>query len=640
MESVVNFLSRVAPFSLLNTSELSVLAEKIAVEYFPKNTLILRRDTDKAAFLYIVRKGSVRITRGKAGENERLAGVCGEGDIFGASSLLEGEAFIFNAKTDDDVICYLLPKIEFDALLVKHQSLKDFFSSRLSVSLANAYQDGQIGMTTRRNGEDVSLFSNRVRSLLKRSPVVCPPDLSIREAAEIMTLERVGSVIIIDERHQPLGILTDTDMRAKVVARRIESEKSVACVMSAPIITLDAEESVLDALIVMTKHRINHLCVVDKVNGDKFIGVISKHDLILLHGLSPVAAIKSLEKQTTVTGAQATRAQMDSVVDSLIAQGIRAQKLTEMITLFNDKLVEKIIAFAARRLVEEGYSDPKAGYAWMALGSEGRKEQTISTDQDNALVYEETADESDKRYFSALASAVVDDLERCGFPKCKGYIMATNPEWNASVEKWKLCFRKWVHSAEPKALLNASIFMDFRAITGKSGLINELYAYLFEDIPTAKNFLFFMTQNALRTKPPLGFFGGFVVESTGENKHKLNLKERALRPLVDAARIMSLSLSAQETSTAKRLMIARERNLFRESLMDNVIEAFDYIMTLRLLHHSRQRQASQMPDNFINPDDLTAIQRNALKESFRVIEELQAEMRDKFGGGREIQLFE
>ncbi|MCS7210694.1 MAG: hypothetical protein NZ844_03575, partial [Chloroherpetonaceae bacterium] len=190
------------------------------------------------------------------------------------------------------------------------------------------------------------------------------------------------------------------------------------------------------------------------------------------------------------------------------------------------------------------------------------------------------------------------------------------------------------------ALLNITIFLDFRTLYGESRLTDALYETLFAELEAAPNFLFFITQNALRTKPPIGFFGTFVVESSGENKHKFNLKERALRPLIDAARILSLAARSSETSTAKRLAIAKEQHLLRDTLLDNAIEAFDYLMTLRLAHHSRQRQLGKTPDNFIDPDDLSSIERNAVKEAFRVIEELQAELRDKFAGGREVELYE
>lgn len=642
MESVQTFLRGVAPFSLLSDKELEELGKKLLIEFFPKDTLILRRDVDKAEFVYVVRKGAVHITRGIADENERLVSICGEKEIFGVSSVLENEAFVFNAKTSQDTICYLLPKEDFKALLSKHKALADFFSSQLSVSLANAYLEGTLRLAQRKSTDELSLLYNPIRSLIKRSPVVCPPELSVREAAEVMTLERIGSIVVVDEQRRPIGILTDTDMRAKIVAKNIPTDTPISKVMSSPVITIDAEQSILDGLMLMTRRRIHHLCVTESQGAtEQFLGLVSKHDLVLLHGISPVAAVKNLESQQNVQGLLETRTQMDAVIDSLISQGIRARKLTEIITAFNDKLTEKLLEFAMQRMQEQGEGTPPLPFAWMALGSEGRKEQTTATDQDNAIVFENTSDsERAKAYFLKMAEFVVNDLEQCGFPKCKGFIMATTPEWCVSLNEWKQHFRKWVHSAHPKALLHSTIFLDFRALYGKTELIDALYDTLFKEIDQAPNFLFFMTQNALRTKPPIGFFGTFVVESSGENKHKFNLKERALRPLIDSARILSLAARVAETSTVKRLSLAKERGLLREALLENAIEAFDYLMTLRLTHHSRQRQMGKTPDNFIDPDDLSAIERNAVKEAFRVIEELQAELRDKFGGGREVQLYE
>ncbi|MFN3395116.1 MAG: CBS domain-containing protein, partial [Candidatus Thermochlorobacter sp.] len=283
MESVQTFLRGVAPFSLLSDKELEELGKKLLIEFFPKDTLILRRDVDKAEFVYIVRKGAVHITRGIADENERLVSICGEKDIFGVSSVLENEAFVFNAKTSQDTICYLLPKEDFKALLNAHKPLADFFSSQLSVSLANAYLEGTLRLSQRKSTDELPLLYNPIRSLIKRSPVVCPPELSVREAAEVMTLERIGSIVVVDQQRRPIGILTDTDMRAKIVAKNVPTDTPISKVMSAPVITIDAEQSILDGLMLMTRRRIHHLCVTQSQGAtEQFLGIVSKHDLVLL----------------------------------------------------------------------------------------------------------------------------------------------------------------------------------------------------------------------------------------------------------------------------------------------------------------------------------------------------------------------
>lgn len=635
MESVARFLMEVAPFSLLSDEEREAVAKKMLVEYFPKGSVILRRDIDKAEFLYIVRKGRVRITRGRSGENERLVALCGEGDSFGITSLLENEAFIFNATSDDDTICYLLPKADFKHYYESHQKFADYFSPTLSVSLTNAYQIERERLSIQKQNSEVSLLFQSVASLIKRRPVVGTPELTVREAAEIMTLERVGSLVILGDDGKPEGIITDTDFRAKVVAQSQSVYLPVSAVMSSPIITIRSEDSVMDALMLMTRRRIHHLCVVEhKSNVEKFLGVISDHDLMLMHGVSPAAAVRNLDREHTLEGLLSVRMQMDAVIDSLIAQGMTAKRLTHIITSFNDKLTERILHFAEARMVQEGFGKPPVPYAWMAFGSEGREEQTISTDQDNGLVFADTAHDSDvQSYFLKFASFVVEDLDKVGFPTCKGNIMATNPDLCQSLSGWKKNFSRWVHSASPESLLNASIFFDFRAIYGEASLVSSLRQHLFSELASAKQFLFFMTQNALQTKPPLGFFGSFLLEDSGAHKNQFNIKERALRPLVDGARLLSFQAKMTTANTWSRLEVAREKRLMRPNLLDNIIEAFDFMMTLRVTHHSEQRRKGLAPDNFIAPERLTQIERNALKESFRVVEEFQAELRDKFAGG-------
>ncbi len=636
MESVQSFFSSVPPFSLLETTQQADICKKLQIEFFPKGTLILRRDVDKAEFLYIVRKGSVKLTRGIAGENERLVNLIGEKDVFGASSLMENEAYIYNAAANEDTICYLLPKQDFLALLKSNQSLVDYFSSRLTVSLINAYKDEQRRVSQKKSSDDVPLLYGSVEGLIKRRPVVCPPSISIREAAEVMTLERVGSIVVIDDNGAPVGILTDTDMRSRVVARHMSIDAPVSSVMSSPLVTIGKTNTVLEAMLAMSAHRVHHLCIVED---GRLCGVVSQRDLMLMHGISPAAAIKSLEQQPSIAGIIESEKQMDNVVALLVSQGVRARQLTQLITLFNDKLTERLIQLAEGKLKADGIGAPPVPYTWLALGSEGRSEQTIVTDQDNAIVFDSTSDNADVQpYFLKLAALVNEDLDRCGFPKCKGNIMASNPDLCASLETWKLQFGKWVNSASPKALLNSTIFFDFRTLHGEQRLVDALHQHLHRVVSESRTCLFFMLQNLLRTKPPLGFFGAFLLEASGENKNKFNIKERALRPLVDGARLLALSIGSSETNTYKRLDAAKTHGVLRDALMENVIEAFDYMMTLRLSHHAEKKRAGNEPDNFIAPDDLTSIQRNALKEAFRVVEEFQAELKDKFGGGLEIAL--
>ncbi len=636
MESVQSFFKSVPPFSLLESAEQAEICKKLQIEFFPKGTLILRRDVDKAEFLYIVRKGSVKITRGIAGENERLVNLIGEKDIFGASSLMENEAYIYNAIANEDTICYLFPKQDFLALLKLHRSLVDYFSSRLTISLINAYKDEQRRVSQKKSSDDVPLLYGLVEGLIKRRPVVCPPSISIREAAEVMTLERVGSIVIIDANGAPVGILTDTDMRTRVVARNMNIDAPVSTVMSSPIVTIGKTNTILEAMLAMSAHRVHHLCITED---GRLCGVVSQRDLMLMHGISPAAAIKSLAYQTSIEGIIESEKQMDNVVALLVSQGIRARQLTQLITLFNDKLTERLIQLAQEKLTAEGVGAPPVPFTWLALGSEGRSEQTIVTDQDNAIIFEETDHNAEiQKYFLKLATQINEDLDRCGFPKCKGNIMASNPDWCASMEAWKLLFGKWVSSASPKALLNSAIFFDFRTLHGEQRFVDALHQHLHRAVSESRTCLFFMLQNLLRTKPPLGFFGAFLLEASGENKNKFNIKERALRPLVDGARLLSLSIGSRETNTYKRLDAAKAHGVLRDALMENVIEAFDYMMTLRLSHHAEKKRAGNEPDNFIDPDDLTSIQRNALKEAFRVVEEFQAELKDKFGGGLEIAL--
>ncbi|MDY6952394.1 MAG: putative nucleotidyltransferase substrate binding domain-containing protein, partial [Thermodesulfobacteriota bacterium] len=281
----------------------------------------------------------------------------------------------------------------------------------------------------------------------------------------------------------------------------------------------------------------------------------------------------------------------------------------------------------------EGLGEPPVPYCWLALGSEGRKEQTLRTDQDNAIIYsdpESGAEKSVHDYFLRLASGVVFGLERCGFPLCKGGIMANNPKWCQPERTWKGYFSRWINKASPEDLRNCTIFFDFRALAGTAALAQRLRTFLNEDIELNRAFLRHLTTNALYNGPPLGFLRALVVEKTGDHKDELNLKMRGLVPLVDAIRVLALSAQISATNTLHRLELIKKKGLLSEDLAEDTKEAFNFIMFLRLHHHMAQKEQDLEPSDYIDPRALPKLQGKSLIESFHVIRDLQGEVKARF----------
>jgi CBS domain-containing protein len=290
-------------------------------------------------------------------------------------------------------------------------------------------------------------------------------------------------------------------------------------------------------------------------DNERVVGVISDHDLQTLTGSSPVAVARDIDKITRLDELVRQHERVDRILEMLLRQGGSAQTMLELVTEFNDRVVKKLIHIIENQMEESGLGSPPVPYVWMALGSEGRREQTLRTDQDNSIIFANVPPEKHDKiqgWFLAFGEQVVDGLERCGIPRCKGGVMANNPKCCQTEETWIKTFISWVRDPNPRTLRLASIFFDFRGIMVEADFLDNLAAKLGKAMEANRLFLRYMAKNGLYNRPPLGFFRQFVVEKSGEHKNKLNLKLSGLTPLVDAARVLSLEQGIKETNTLYR----------------------------------------------------------------------------------------
>jgi CBS domain-containing protein len=388
--------------------------------------------------------------------------------------------------------------------------------------------------------------------------------------------------------------------------------------MSFPIIKVDAKEHCVEAIVRMLKYNIHHLLVIK--NGQVW-GIITNHDIMMLQGFSPVTIVRDLEMQQSIEGIIHTSKQITNLVGNLLSQGAKASNITRIITEINDRMVRKVIQFAERE-----FGPPPVPYCWIALGSEGRKEQTFKTDQDNALIYADPMAEQEdsvRKYFLEFTNYVKESLLKCGFPSCPGDIMASNPKWCQPLKVWKKYFSQWIFTPKGESINLSNIFFDFRGIYGDFSLEESLRDYLLNIVKDQRVFLGYLANLAVKNKPPLGFFKTFVVEKSGEHKDKLNLKIKGIAPLVDIIRLFSLEKGVRETSTLERIESLKIKHGVVKDYADEIVYAFEFLMLLRMKHQYDQVIQGMMPDNFINPEKLSNLEKKLLKDTFQLISKLQ-----------------
>ncbi|MFH1058746.1 MAG: DUF294 nucleotidyltransferase-like domain-containing protein [Pseudomonadota bacterium] len=625
---VQEFVRTVAPFDTLGEDELTAVVQEMEIAYHPRGQVVIRRGGEPSRFLYIIQAGSARVSLPQEdGGEDLLVDVRGEGETFGALSLLQGNQALFQVTAREDLICYLLPAAAFKDLVARRPAFERHFSFGLARNLEAVRRAAgrELPRVTGMDGVtlDAALMRSRVDEVMSRDALTCLAATPVKAAAHLMTVRQVGSIIVTDQSGHPIGVLTDHDLRSKVLALGRSADRPVHEFMSQPVHAIGPEAHAFEALLAMSRHGVHHLAV---TSDERLVGVICDHDLQGLTGSSPVAVVRDIAKVESVDELVVVHQKIDRVLETLLRLGGSAATMLALVTEFNDRLTLKLLGLIEAEIENQGLGRPPVPYVWMALGSEGRREQTLRTDQDNALIFANLPAEREpavKQWFLAFAGRVVAGLERCGFPRCPGEVMASNPRWCQTDEQWQQTFARWLADPKPLTLRLASIFFDFRAIYAEADYIDYLSARLKAALEDNRLFLRMMAKNALYNRPPLGFLRQFVVEKSGEHKHKLNLKLSGLTPIVDAARVMALELGIAATNTLERLKGVERAGILKPTQAADLREAFGFITLTRIAQHLEARSRGEVPDNFVDPAALNSLQRKMLKESFGVISQLQ-----------------
>jgi CBS domain-containing protein len=617
IEDTIEFLKSFPPFEFLDTEVVNSVAVKTSLEYYPKGTHILIQDGSPSEFLYIIKKGGIKVYRKVNGE-EITIDFRSEGDSFGFVSLISGDKSRANVVAIDDTICYLIPRETMLSLMNKYPEVRDFYlKSFMNIYLDKKYSE-ETSKKTLIGSVDKILFTTTVEEIASKNVISIPEYTPIKESARIMCENGISSLVIMNNEGIPVGIITDKDLRKKVVAAARDVNEPVKNIMSFPIIKVDAKDYCFEAIVKMLKYNIHHLLVIK--NG-QVGGIITNHDIMMLQGFSPVTIVRDIEMQQSIEGIIHTSKQITNLVGNLLQQGAKASNITRIITEINDRIVRKVIQFAERE-----FGPPPVSYCWIAIGSEGRKEQTFKTDQDNALIYADPVveqEDSVRKYFLEFTTYVKESLLKCGFPPCPGDIMASNPKWCQPLKVWKKYFSQWIFTPKGESINLSNIFFDFRGIYGDFSLEESLRDYLLNIVKDQRVFLGYLANLAVRNKPPLGFFKTFVVEKSGEHKDKLNLKIKGIAPIVDIIRLFSLEKGIRETSTLERIEALKNKHGVVRDYADEIIYAFEFLMLLRMKHQYYQVIQGIMPDNFINPEKLSNLEKKLLKDTFQLISKLQ-----------------
>lgn len=609
-------LQRHAPFNRMEAADVDWMVARLSIVYFAPDASILAPDSGVPAHCFIVRSGAVAGLDPQA-HSMRWQLVPGEAFPIGALLGERGVTSLYRAT--GDTFCWRLDVADFKALLDRSSVFRDFCTQRLSTLLVASRQRMQ-----REYAEDAARdpLTQPLAALIRRAPVCCAHSDSLSLALGRMREAGVGAIVVCDADGAATGIFTLRDLRDRVALESLRHDVPISAVMSPAPVALPADALALDAALVMARHGFHHVVVTE---AGRVTGVVSESDLFALRRLGMTGIGESMRRARDLDELARCAADTRQLAALLLAQGVAAGQLTRVISTLNDALTARILELETQRAGIAADS-----FCWLALGSEGRAEQTLASDQDNAIVF--AADDADEMQtmrdrLVAFARNVNAALARCGFPLCRGDIMAGNPQWCASLSEWQAMFAQWIDRPESEALLHASIFFDFRPIFGAEALAQRLRAWLTAQAKERTIFLRLMAENALRNEPPLGVVRDFALQKHDGAKDSIDLKTSCLTPFVDAARILALAGGEPASSTVERLQGMIGRRALAAAEVDAWIQAFQFVQMLRLRHQQEQARRGEPLDNFLQPDRLNELDRRILKEALRQARKLQQRLR-------------
>ncbi len=619
----LSFVTRHAPFDRMEPGHVLWMMERMHLGYYAEGEVIVSPEQGVADRFLVIKQGVVHGEQNVAQASEADTWLeLMEGECFPLGALLAHRPVSSVYRAGSDAFCYELPAADFHALLGMSAPFRDFCTRRIANLLEHSKQVIQ-AQYSQESSEQQSLASP-LSAVIRRAPVTCAPEASVRQALEVMREQRIGSMVAVDDGGRPLGILTLHDVLERIALPQIDLDQPVIGIMSSRLSTLPPQALAHEAALLMAKEGFRHVLVVEN---DKLVGLVSEKDLFALQRVGLRQIGTAIRHAASVGELQLVAADIRDMAHNMMAQGVAPEQLTLFVSAFNDLLTARVIELAFDEAGLLG-SPLYENMCWLALGSEGRFEQTLNTDQDNAIVFETpqgmTADGVRERLLP-VARRINEALAQCGFPLCKGLIMAGNPKWCLSLGEWQRTFGDWIGGGSPEQLLNASVFFDFRALHGAQPLADELRAWLARTACDNTRFLHMMAANALRNRPPLGMVRDFVVG----RENKLDLKLNGVTPFVDAARIFGLAAGVKETNTILRLRGSASRLNFREAEVDAWVDALLFIQVLRLRHHDEaasQGGAGGALDNLIDPEKLNELDRRILKEAFRQARKLQSRL--------------
>lgn len=601
-------IKNIYPFDTLPLEEIQEIASTAQLKTYKKNEIIFKEGSEPLQFLYIIIEGEVFLEK-----NSQLMAHLKGGDIFGYVSLVSEMPPASTAIiVEENTKVLQINRDKFMDLLIKYQNFSKYFTKELAKRIHKIPK-------LKSSFQMERLLDVRIRDIKLKEPLLIKGDMNIIETSK--TMAEHDSTFCLVQRNGEIGIITERDIIKKVLAKELNpSQVNAEDIATFPIITMDASEPLFNALLTMAKHRIRKLVIKDS---GAIWGILDDRVVIYHESKNIIFLIKEIDRAKNIE----ELSYLYSLVNESVIEGVMSGLEPEYVGKYLAELNDHFMARVAQLLEEEMGKAP-CNYSIMVIGSEGRREQSLKTDQDNALLFE--GNHENKDYFERFSERYIQYLLEIGFPPCPGNVMISNPYWRRTKEEWYKEIVRWMENPKPENVLNISIFFDFRKVYGEDKLIDELWQFIFQRIKISKHFLPFLAAEAIKFRPPVGFLGKLKTEKEGSHRGEIDIKKYGIFPITQGIRVLSLHNEIRNTNTFERIRKLKDIAIFTPDFARDLEEGYRFLMELRLKSQAKKIRNNIPPDNYINPKELTKTERELLIYVFNKIEEFQKLLFDKY----------
>ena len=632
-EVLLGRLAQADPFALLGQKVLSPLCQRFAIRTFDDREYVFRQGGSSCDCLFVIADGAVEIVVEDEDRVEKVVGVRRPFDFFGETAVLSGQPYPGSARSKGVATCICIGRQDLEALIYSSPDFSVFFNrllaDRMRTLYAHSFNDGAVSVA---HGARAMMFRKQVGQVMSAPVLTCLEKDSVSSAARTLIDRQVGCLVVVDGAGHYRGVITERQLVDTLVVQqqcRIAGCQ-VSQVMDSRLFSIAPEAYLGEALASVIRNRVRQVVVMQR---SRPVGIITFSDLVRCQSVDNLMLIHDVAHQRDIDALANLSNGIDQVLDTLVAERAGARETMEIMSRLNNRITRKVIELSENQLQADGWGLPPVDYCWINMGSAARLEQTLRTDQDNAIIYADPPigeQERVRSYFGQLARLVVDGLVRCGFKRCPAHVMASNPQWCRSISAWGRAISGWMTALDPNDIRRLTIFLDYRCIWGDAGLADRAWSFIVTAFADSTRTGALLLRDDQMQRSPMGILGKIMTERKGPQKGLFNLKKSALVHMVNAIRLLALSQHIATASTLARLDQLAHKKVISNADADFYRAGFETLMMFRIRENLKKVRAGQLPDNTVDPKNLNRYETLLLKDALSAVVQLQKRISRQF----------